>query len=90
MNKKELIIALSEKTKQTQKSCDIFLKELTTLIMDNTKEGKTTWVGDLGRFGYRTIKAHKKYSPIYKSVFFVPQKVIPNFKASMCFKKSIV
>lgn len=89
MDKKQLINELSKKTSLQKKDCNLMVNSLFDIIYKNLLVGEATCIGKMGRFYFRQIKAHYINNHKYNRSYFVPDKIIPVFKASKYFKKSL-
>jgi len=88
MNKKEMIAAIEKESGVAKKDIEKVLKGLTTVVMDEVKNGEKIVLGDIGAFKSAERKervvrnprtGEKSVSPAVKVVKFVAAKKFKDF-----------
>lgn len=82
MNRKELIDVLAQKTGQSKKVCDEFLRAFTDAVVGELKKGGNVSLVGFGTFKVAQRKARKQINPQTKQPMNIPARKVPTFKFS--------
>ena len=89
MNKKELVLAMAEKTGLTQKDCEKALNSFTETVEAALKKGDKVQLVGFGTFESRKRAARTGRNPQTKKEIKIPASKAPKFKAGKALKDAM-
>jgi DNA-binding protein HU-beta len=89
MNQKELIDQMALLSGSTKTSAKIMLEALKSTVVRAVGAGERVVINDLGSFGSSVHKARQGRNPGTGEVIAIPEKRLPNFKASKTLKDAL-
>ncbi|AXE60725.1 HU family DNA-binding protein [[Mycoplasma] phocae] len=89
MNKKELIIHVSEKTGFQQVLVESIFNEIVTAITNEIVQGNNVSISGFGMFSSKFIPAKTKIHNITKVVLNIDSRLDPRFKFSTAYRDRI-
>ena len=89
MNKKEIVLKVSENTGLTQKQTAAVVDEILKAIVEAVAQGDKVQFVDFGTFEQKTRKARSGINPLTKAPVDIPESKVPQFKAGKKFKEAV-
>ena len=89
MNKKEIVLKVSENTGLTQKQTAIVIDETIKAIVSAVAGGEKVQLVDFGTFEQKVRKARTGINPLTKAPVEIPETKVPQFKAGKKFKEAV-
>ena len=89
MNKKDLVMALAEKTGTTKKSAEETLNVMVDIITEELKKNEKVQLIGFGSFETRKRAARKGRNPQTGAEMKIPASTVPVFKAGKALKDAV-
>ena len=89
MNKKEIVLKVSENTGLTQKQTAAVVDEILKAIVEAVAQGDKVQFVDFGTFEQKIRKARSGINPLTKAPVEIPESKVPQFKAGKKFKEAV-
>ena len=89
MNKKDLVMALAEKTGTTKKSAEETLNVMVDIITEELKNNEKVQLIGFGSFETRKRAARKGRNPQAGAEMKIPASTVPVFKAGKALKDAV-
>ncbi|MCL2498156.1 MAG: HU family DNA-binding protein [Symbiobacteriaceae bacterium] len=89
MHKKDLVIAIVEKSGLTKKDAEAALNAITAIVMETVSSGDKVQLVGFGTFEPRNRAARQVTNPQTREKFMAPAAVVPIFKAGQTFRTAV-
>ena len=89
MNKKELIVAVAEKTGISKKECEACVKAITEIVVEAVAKKEKVQLVGFGTFEARDRAARAGRNPATGKAIKIAASTVPAFKAGKAFKEFV-